>query len=88
MSAAERAAAIAPPAHLDGLDPEPIADLVDANRILFRRGVVDAFGHVSVRHPLRPTHFLLSRDIAPGLFTATDLVEFGSWRSGCTRHGA
>jgi hypothetical protein len=88
VSAAERAAAIAPPAQLDGLDPELIADLVDANRILFRQGVVDAFRHVSVRHPLRPAHFLLSRNIAPGLVTAADLVEFGAWRSGCTRHGA
>jgi HCOMODA/2-hydroxy-3-carboxy-muconic semialdehyde decarboxylase len=31
------------------------ADLAIANRILVRQGVVDAFGHVSARHPSRPT---------------------------------
>ena len=29
-----------------------VKDLVLANRILFAQGVVDAMGHVSVRHPL------------------------------------
>ena len=71
-----RDSAIAPPPALAGIDPALIADLVDANRILFRHGVVDAFGHVSLRHPLRPAHFLLSRNLAPGLVTAADLVEF------------
>ncbi len=71
-----RDVAVAPPPGLAGVDPALIADLVDANRILFRHGVVDAFGHVSVRHPLRPAHFLLSRNLAPGLVTAADLVEF------------
>ena len=32
-------------------------DIVAANRILFRNGVVDAFGHISARHPDRPDHF-------------------------------
>jgi len=82
MSAADarppdRTAAIAPPAHLDGVAADLIADLVDANRIMFRHGVVDAFGHISVRHPLRPDHFLLSRNLAPGLVTAADIEEFG-----------
>ena len=67
---------------------ELIGDLVGASLVLVRHGVADAFGRVSVRHPLRPTHFLLSRNIAPGLVTAADPVEFGSWRSGCTRDGA
>ena len=30
-----------------------IRELVDANHILFDQGVVDGFGHVSVRHPER-----------------------------------
>jgi hypothetical protein len=34
-------------------------DLVAANRILYRQGVVDGFGHVSARHPARPDRFLL-----------------------------
>lgn len=58
--------------------PEPalLDDLVAANRILARHGVVDAFGHVSVRHDKDPERFLLSRNMAPGLVSREDLVEF------------
>lgn len=55
---------------------EQIADLVDANHILFHQNVVDGFGHVSVRHPGRPDRFLLSRSMAPALVQASDIVEF------------
>jgi ribulose-5-phosphate 4-epimerase/fuculose-1-phosphate aldolase len=58
------------------LDPRLIADLVIANRILFDQNVVDAFGHVSVRHDKRPDRFLLARSMAPALVTAVDIVEF------------
>lgn len=51
-------------------------DLVVANHILFNNGVVDAFGHVSVRHDGRPDRFLLARNMAPGNVTAEDIVEF------------
>ena len=37
--------------------PSTIRELVDANHILFDQGVVDGFGHVSVRHPLIPIAF-------------------------------
>ena len=47
-------------------DAEVIADLVAANHILFNEGVVDGFGHVSVRDDRDPGRFLLSRSIAPG----------------------
>jgi HCOMODA/2-hydroxy-3-carboxy-muconic semialdehyde decarboxylase len=53
-----------------------IQELVDANHILFDQGVVDGFGHVSVRHPVRPDRFLLARSMAPGLVTAQDVLEF------------
>ena len=53
-----------------------IADLVVANRILAREGVVDAFGHVSVRHPERPDRYIMSRSRAPELVTADDLMVF------------
>lgn len=53
-----------------------IRDLVDANHILFDQGVVDGFGHVSVRHPERPDRFLLSRSMAPALVTEKDVLEF------------
>src|SRR5437868_14483246 len=56
-------------------DPALIEDLVAANRILYDQGVVDGFGHVSVRHDKNPAHFLLARSMAPGLVTAEDIVE-------------
>ncbi|HVR89677.1 MAG TPA: class II aldolase/adducin family protein [Novosphingobium sp.] len=51
-------------------------DLVAANRILANESVIDAFGHVSCRHPLRAGHFLMSRARAPALVEAADLMEF------------
>jgi HCOMODA/2-hydroxy-3-carboxy-muconic semialdehyde decarboxylase len=57
-------------------DPALIDDLVAANRILFHQGVVDGFGHVSVRHDRDPSRFLLSRNMAPALVTADDIMEF------------
>src|SRR5436190_23710126 len=50
--------------------------LVFANHILLREGVVDGFGHVSVRHDKDPSRFLLSRSIAPAIVTAEDILEF------------
>jgi len=51
-------------------------ELVTANRILAREGVVDAFGHVSIRHPERPDRFCLSRARAPECIEAEDIMEF------------
>ncbi len=53
-----------------------IRELVDANHILFDQGVVDGFGHVSMRHPKKPDHFLLARSMAPALVTEGDILEF------------
>jgi ribulose-5-phosphate 4-epimerase/fuculose-1-phosphate aldolase len=53
-----------------------IADLVTANHILADQGVVDAFGHVSVRHPERPDRYLLSRALSPDLVEAADIEEY------------
>jgi HCOMODA/2-hydroxy-3-carboxy-muconic semialdehyde decarboxylase len=52
-----------------------IDDLVTANHILANEGVVDGFGHVSVRHETRPDRFLIARSIAPALVTHDDIVE-------------
>ncbi len=57
-------------------DPRLIADLVTANHILYEQHVVDAFGHVSVRHDKRRDRFLLARSMAPALVTAADILEF------------
>jgi len=57
-------------------DPALIADLVAANHILFDQGVVDAFGHVSVRHDKQQDRYLLARNMAPGQVSADDIIEF------------
>lgn len=49
-------------------------DLVAANHILVRQGVLDAFGHVSARLGPGDERFLLSRNLAPGSVTADDLL--------------
>lgn len=63
-----------------GIDPirveAVLRDLVVANRILAREGVLDAFGHVSVRHPGDPERYFMSRSRAPELVDRDDLVEF------------
>jgi ribulose-5-phosphate 4-epimerase/fuculose-1-phosphate aldolase len=51
------------------------SDLVAANHILADQGVVDGYGHVSVRSPSNPNHFYISRWLAPDLVTASDIVE-------------
>jgi HCOMODA/2-hydroxy-3-carboxy-muconic semialdehyde decarboxylase len=55
---------------------ELIDDLVAANRILAHHGVLDGWGHVSVRHDRDPQRYLLSRARAPELVTAADIMEF------------
>jgi HCOMODA/2-hydroxy-3-carboxy-muconic semialdehyde decarboxylase len=51
-------------------------DLVIANRILANEDVVDAYGHVSVRHPDDPSRFFLARSLAPEFITRGDIMEF------------
>jgi HCOMODA/2-hydroxy-3-carboxy-muconic semialdehyde decarboxylase len=58
------------------VDPALIEDLVAANRILAQNGVLDAWGHVSIRHPNNPERYLLSRARAPALVSAEDIMEF------------
>ena len=53
-----------------------IEDLVAANRILAAQEIVDAFGHVSARHPQKPDRFLLSQAKSPELVEADDIMEF------------
>src|SRR5713101_3671892 len=53
-----------------------IDNLVAANRILANQQVVDAFGHVSVRHRSNAQRFLMGRSLAPALVTANDIVEY------------
>ena len=53
-----------------------VEDLVAGNRILAMEGVLDAMGHISVRHSARPERFLLARSIAPELVTTADILEY------------
>jgi len=53
-----------------------IDDLALANRILAHEGVLDAFGHVSVRHPGNPGRYLLARSRAPLLVEPADMLEY------------
>ena len=53
-----------------------VREVVIANRILANERVVDAYGHVSVRHPLDPRRYLLSRSRAPELVERGDIIEF------------
>src|SRR5580698_9157668 len=53
-----------------------IEELALANRILAHEGVLDAFGHVSVRHPTDPGRYLLSRSRSPLLIEPDDILEF------------
>ena len=56
--------------------PGLLRDLVLSNRILANEGVVDAFGHVSIRHPEKPDQFIISRSLGPELVTEDDLQLF------------
>jgi HCOMODA/2-hydroxy-3-carboxy-muconic semialdehyde decarboxylase len=53
-----------------------LRDLVVANRILSHEEVVDAYGHISVRHPDNPKRFFMSRSRAPESVERHDLIEF------------
>jgi ribulose-5-phosphate 4-epimerase/fuculose-1-phosphate aldolase len=55
---------------------ELLAELVLANKILYGLNVVDAFGHISVRHPKDPKGYLMARHLPPGMVTAKDIVLF------------
>ena len=61
------------PAGLDNL----ISDLVAANHILATEGIVDGYGHVSVRSPRNKDRFHLSRSLAPESVSAADILEYG-----------
>lgn len=69
--------ALAPsPANAGSARDAAIENLVVANRVLADQGVLDAFGHVSVRDPENPNHFLMSRNMPPALVTKADIIEY------------
>ena len=57
-------------------DESRIADLIAGNHILANEGVLDGFGHISVRSVTNPRHFFMARSRAPGLVSRDDIMEF------------
>ena len=57
-------------------DQKRIADLVLANHIIADQGVVDGFGHISVRSAKNPNHYFMSRSKAPAAVTLQDIIEY------------
>lgn len=54
-----------------------LQDLVIGYRVLAEHGIIDAYGHISVRSPTDPNRFFMARSIAPELVTEADMMEFG-----------
>jgi ribulose-5-phosphate 4-epimerase/fuculose-1-phosphate aldolase len=69
------------------LAAERIADLAAASRILAAQGVVDGFGHVSMRHPSAPDRYLMARAVAPALVIPEDIIEYDLESNPCNAAG-
>ena len=52
-------------------------ELVSAHRILVHQGVLDAFGHVSLRDPSNPERFWLASARPPSVVEPEDMLEHG-----------
>jgi HCOMODA/2-hydroxy-3-carboxy-muconic semialdehyde decarboxylase len=81
------AAALQAPASGGAVAAELLRDLAAASRILAAQGVVDGFGHVSMRHPLAPDRYLMARSIAPALVTPGDIIEYDLDSNPCNAGG-
>src|SRR6266566_4705710 len=75
------------PASGGPVSAELIADLAAASRILVAHGVVDAFGHVSMRHPSAPDRYLMARSIAPARVIPGDMIEYDLDSNSCNAEG-
>jgi len=53
-----------------------VLDLVIASRTLADHGVIDAYGHATVRSAADPQRYLMARNLAPELVTEEDILEF------------
>ena len=51
-------------------------DIAVANRVVSHEGIIDAFGHVSMRHPTKPYRYLISRSRSPEVVEASDIYEY------------
>ena len=55
---------------------DPFEDLVAAYRILAEHGVIDAYGHVSIRSAENPKRYFIARSIAPEIVQVEDIMEY------------
>jgi ribulose-5-phosphate 4-epimerase/fuculose-1-phosphate aldolase len=69
------------------VEAELLRDLAAASRVLAAQGVVDGFGHVSMRHPAAPHRYLMARSIAPALVTPADIIEYDLDSNPCNAAG-
>jgi len=53
-----------------------ILDLVIASRTLAEHGVIDAYGHATVRSESNPQRYYMARNLAPELVAEEDILEF------------
>jgi ribulose-5-phosphate 4-epimerase/fuculose-1-phosphate aldolase len=60
------------------VDVAILTELATSYQILVNEGVLDAYGHVSIRHPKNPNRYLMARsgEVAPAYVTASDIMEF------------
>ena len=58
------------------VNPELAAKVAQANRIIYKLGILDGFGHISVRMDNSPDHFLLSCNRAPALVAPEDILVY------------
>ena len=72
-------AAASPPAGAQSAPADPDAqhraDLIVAYRILVNEGILDSFGHISVRSAKDPNVFFMPRAMPPALVSLDDLME-------------
>src|SRR5829696_2514510 len=78
---------VAAPESRGAVAVELLDNLAAASRILAAQGVVDGFGHVSMRHPAAPDRYLMARSIAPALVTRADLIEYDLDSNPCNADG-
>jgi HCOMODA/2-hydroxy-3-carboxy-muconic semialdehyde decarboxylase len=71
----------------DPVAAEQMADLAAASRILAAQGVVDGFGHVSMRHPRAPDRYLMARSLAPARVSPEDIIEYDLESNACNAGG-
>jgi HCOMODA/2-hydroxy-3-carboxy-muconic semialdehyde decarboxylase len=76
LAAATLVSAQAPSIATKGPDPAQVAELVLANHILAEMGVLDGYGHVSVRDAHNPNRYLLARAIPAATVTAADIYVY------------